>query len=97
VTGTGSSGELDVHPAELGDEGHLLALEQRRGSPLPPESGSTRMYTIAIIGSTRRQLSSASRRRGRGRAASVRAAATSALSTRSTSPLEVDTRPGDKA
>src|SRR5712691_5766421 len=23
-------GELDVHPAELGDEGHLLALEQRR-------------------------------------------------------------------
>src|SRR6266508_3036465 len=23
-------GELDMHPAELGDEGHLLALEQRR-------------------------------------------------------------------
>src|SRR5260221_5214684 len=63
------------------------------GIALPPESGSTTMY--CLIGSTERSCQRESAPAAR-RAASGSRRATSALSTRSTSPLEVDTRPGDR-
>src|SRR6266851_4014991 len=63
------------------------------GIALPPESGSTTMY--CLIGSTRLSFQRESAPPAR-RAASGSRRATSALSTRSTSPLEVDTRPGER-
>src|SRR6266850_3983014 len=63
------------------------------GIALPPDKGSTTMY--CLIGSTRRSFHRESAPPAR-RAASGSRRAISALSTRSTSSLEVDTRPGDR-
>src|SRR6266850_7999909 len=63
------------------------------GIALPPESGSTTMY--CLIGSTRRSFQRESAPPAR-RVASGSRRAASALSTRSTSSLEVDTRPGER-
>src|SRR5467141_1884327 len=61
------------------------------GIALPPDSGSTTMY--CLIGSTRRSFQRESAPPARSAASGSRRAS-SALSTRSTSSLEVDTRPG---
>src|SRR5216684_4504911 len=62
------------------------------GIALPPESGSTTMY--CLIGSTKRSFHRESAPPARSVASGSRRAI-SALSTRSTSSLEVDTRPGE--
>src|SRR5258708_32501081 len=65
----------------------------RAGIALPPESGSTTMY--CLIGSTKRSFHRESAPPASSAASGSRRA-TSALSTRSTSSLEVDTRPGER-